>query len=222
MDMSSSAANDEQPETWELINDELRHRLDVQRSAFDRLETRAAFVFAAAFAALQFVARADVESDWLPAAIATYAVSMLCAGAIAAIPRRHDEMSPAAIVKGLWWHTRGRAAAELANNRRVAFEKNVSRQKWLTLALCVSVGLLALGAILSGVHLSQGRPESMSDETSEDAAPSVPQAPSPPPAEPPEPGVPTMNLLHTEIRALTGSELEHKVIVRGSEPGGEE
>jgi hypothetical protein len=215
--MSGNTQPGEQPDTWELLNDELRHRIDIQRSAFERLEARAGIVAAVAFGALQFVAREPVESGWLPAAVVAYVLAMVCASALAVLPRRFHEPKPASILVGLWLYPRGRAAAELANNRKVAFEKNVGRQARAVLLLRVSVGLLALGAILSTVHLTQGEPPPMSDETPQDTAPPVPQAPAPPPDDPPQPGVPTMNLLDTDTRAFTGAEFE-RTIVRGGEP----
>jgi hypothetical protein len=232
LDPADDADDGEQSETWELLNDELRHRIDVQRSAFDKIEARAGIVAAVAFAALQFVAGERVDSDWLPPALGAYGAAMVCAGAIALLPRRFDEPKPMTMLVGLWMYPRGRASAELANNRRVAFEKNLPRQALRVWVLRVSVAFLVAGAILSTVHLTQGDLAPMSDETPEDAAPPVPQAPAPPPEEPPEPGIPTMNLLETDIRAIVGSGDpehlfhaveggEHPAVERGEHKGAE-
>ena len=78
--------------------------------------------------ALQFVASRPIESRWLPIALAFYGRAMLGAGAVAVLPRRFEEPKPASMLNGLWLYPRGRAAAELANNRKLAFEQNVPRQ----------------------------------------------------------------------------------------------
>lgn len=46
------------------------------------------------------------------------------------------------------------------------------------------------------------------------AAPAVPQAATPDPETPPKPGVPTMNLLETDVRAIMGSGGQHEGAVR--------
>ena len=102
----------DQPETWELLNDELRHRLDVQRAAFERLEARAAIVLGVAFAAIQYIAEKPVRSAFLPWAIGAYVAAMLCS-LIAMWPRRFEELKPRSLLTGLWLWPRGLAAAEL-------------------------------------------------------------------------------------------------------------
>lgn len=104
---------------------------------------------------------------------------------------------------GLWLYPRGRAAAELANNRLAAYEMNVQRHGRRVAAVRVSVVALVLAAILSVAHLTQGA-ELMSDKPQEPAPP-VPQAAAPPPDLPPQPAQPTMNLLESETKALTAS-----------------
>ena len=146
---------EEHPETWELLNEELRHRLDVQRSSAERLETKAALVLGAALTAIQFVAREAVRSGWLSWAVAAYVGAMACA-VLVVVPRRFEELKPRSLIVGLWLYERGRSTAELANNRLVAFETNVRRQgrrMWLVRA---SIVLLVVGAILSAEHLARG------------------------------------------------------------------
>ncbi|MFP5316676.1 MAG: hypothetical protein ACLGI2_00065 [Acidimicrobiia bacterium] len=146
----------EQNETWQLLNDELRLRLDVQRTAFNRIEGRAALILGAVFAAIQFVAGKDLSSPWLSWALGAYGVAMATSLCVAALPRRFEEVKPRSIVVGLWLYPKGRAAAELANNRLKAFEQNVKRQGLMILIVRVSVAFAIAGAILSVLHLTRG------------------------------------------------------------------
>jgi hypothetical protein len=159
-DHTPSAGIDEPNEqTWILINDELRHRHDSQRSSFDKLEGRAAIVLGAATGALLFVAKEDVASAWLVPAMATFAGSIACS-LIAVLPNRFEELGARPLVVGLWLRSRGNAAAELANARLAAIEENVVRQGRMVRFARASVVLILAGAIFSTIHLTQGdRPD---------------------------------------------------------------
>ena len=155
-DNPSTAGIDEPNEqTWLLLNDELRHRHDSQRSSFDKLEGRAALVLGAATGALLFVAKEDVTSPWLVPAVVAFAGSIACS-LIAVLPSRFEELGARALVVGLWLRSRGNAAAELANARLVAIEENVVRQARMVRFARGSVALILAGAILSTIHLTQG------------------------------------------------------------------
>lgn len=153
--MADGLESEEHPETWALLNEELRLRLDVQRAAFARIEGRAAIVLAAAFTALQFVAREPVSSRWLAPALVSYGLSML-AGLIAVWPSRFEELKPRSLLFGLWLYSHGRASAEMANARLQAFEVNVARQHKLVSWVRVSVVLALVGAMMSLGHFTQG------------------------------------------------------------------
>ncbi len=192
----------EQPETWDLLNEELRHRLDVQRAAAQRLETKATVIIGAALAGVQFIAKEPFRSYWLPLAVGSY-LAAIGAGLLAVLPQVFHETGPRPMLIGLWLYPRGRAAAELANNRLAAYEMNVKRHGRRVAAVRVSVVALVLAAILSVAHLTQGA-RTVSDKPQEPAPP-VPQAAAPPPDLPPQPAQPTMNLLESETKALTAS-----------------
>jgi hypothetical protein len=145
----------EQPETWELLNDELRHRLDVQRSSAERIETKAAVVIGAALTAVQFVVREPVRSYWLPPTVGAYVAAMIF-GLLTVMPRVFDETGPKAMLTGLWLYPRGRAAAELANNRLLAYEGNLKRHRWRLFWLRLSLLAVVVGAIMSVIHLTEG------------------------------------------------------------------
>lgn len=145
----------EQVATWELLNDEMRDRLDVQRGAAERLETKAAIVTGAALTAVQFVAKEPVTSYWLPAAVLAYCAAM-GAAFFAVVPRAFDEIGPRSMLVGLWLYPRGRAAAELANNRFVAYQANAKRHGMRVDCVRVAIVALMAGATLSVVHLTQG------------------------------------------------------------------
>ncbi len=141
--------------TWLLLNDELRHRHDSQRSAFDKLESRAAIVLGAATGALLFVAKEDVTSWWLVPALAAFAGSIACS-LITVLPSRFEELGARSLVIGLWLRSRGNAAAELANARLAAILENVTRQARMVRFVRASVALLLAGALFSAIHLTQG------------------------------------------------------------------
>lgn len=145
----------ENVETWELLNEEMRQRLDVQRGAAARLETKAAVVIGAALTAVQFVAKEPVRSYWLPAAVVAYATAM-GAGLFAVLPRAFDEIGPRSMLVGLWLFPRGRAAAELANNRYVAYQANARRHGRRVDCVRVAIVALIAGGIMSVVHLTEG------------------------------------------------------------------
>jgi hypothetical protein len=146
---------EDQGRNWELLNEEMRLRIDIQRKAFERIEARAAIVLGATFAALQFVAKESVRSAWLPWAIGAYALA-IALSLVAVLPGRFVEIRPRSILVGLWSYPRSRSAAELANNRLVAFEANVERQARIVRLVRASVALAVMGAMLSTAHLTKG------------------------------------------------------------------
>lgn len=145
----------EQVETWDLLNAEMRHRLDVQRAAAERLETKAAIVLGAALTAVQFVAKERVRSYWLVVAVIAYCTA-ISAALCAVLPRAFDEVGPRSMLVGLWLFPRGRAAAELANNRYVAYQANARRHGRRVDCVRVAIVALIAGAIMSVVHLTEG------------------------------------------------------------------
>lgn len=150
-----AASFDEQPETWELINDEARHLLSAQRSAGERVETKAALVMAAALTAAQFVAKEPLSSYWLPFAVVGYAtafgIGMLCIR-----PRAFEELGLKRVMLGVWWWPRGRAAAEMANSRNEAIRVNALRHRRRVSFFWWSLAALAIGAMMSIGHLTRG------------------------------------------------------------------
>jgi hypothetical protein len=195
-------------QTWLLLNDELRHRHDSQRSSFDKLESRAAIVLGAATGALLFVAKEDVNSPWLVPALAAFAGSIACS-LIAVLPSRFEELGARALVVGLWLRSRGNAAAELANARLAAIEENVARQARMVRFARASVALIWPGrSCQPSTSHKETDPMSSEPTNAQPATPPPPQVPTAATADPPsqpQPGVPTMHLLETDIRALTAS-----------------
>lgn len=156
--------------TWVLLNEELRHRHDAQRTAFAKIEGRAAILLGASTGALLFVAKEDVTSGWLIPALAAFAGSIGCA-LVAVLPSRFEELQARSLIVGLWLRSRGNAAAELANNRLAAIEQNVTRQARLVTFVRCSVALALAGAALSTIHLTQGdRPDDGRPAACADAA----------------------------------------------------
>lgn len=145
-----------QPETWTLLNEEGRHLLDTQRSAAERIETKAALVVGAALTAAQFVAKEPFSSYWLPAAMTGYLLAILC-GLACVLPRTLNNIGLDETVRGVWWFDRGRAAAEIVNNRNVAIKANARRHRRRVLWFWAALTMLAIGAIMSVGHLTLGR-----------------------------------------------------------------
>jgi len=160
--------------TWILLNDELRHRHDAQRTAFAKLEGRAAILLGAATGALLFVAKENVTSEWLVPALLTFAGSIVCS-LVAVLPSRFEELQARSLVVGLWLRSQGNAAAELANNRLVAIEQNVQRQARVVKLVRCSVALSLFGAALSTIHLTHGdRPDDERPPACADPSPASP------------------------------------------------
>ena len=109
----------------------------------------------ATFAALQFVASKPVASPWLGWAVGAYTGAMACS-LITVLPGWFKETRPRSLLVGLWLYPPERAAAELANNRLIAFEENVGRQGRMVFLVRASVGLGLAGAIMSTLHLMEG------------------------------------------------------------------
>lgn len=148
-------ALEEQPETWELLSEEGRYLLDSQRAAGERIETKAGLVIGAALASAQFVAAQQVESRWLPIALVSYAAS-IAAGLWCVRPRTFDNIGLEQLLTGLWRYPKGRAAAEIVNNRNVAIKANARRHQARVTWFWLSLVGLGFGAIMSAGHLSLG------------------------------------------------------------------
>jgi len=102
--------------TWVLPNEELRHRHDAQRTAFAKIEGRAAILLGASTSALLFVAKEGVTSGWLIPALAAFAGSIGCALVVAVLPSRFEELQARSLIVGLWMRSRGNAAASPASS----------------------------------------------------------------------------------------------------------
>lgn len=153
-----TAVPEEQPATWEMLSEEGRYLLDSQRAAGERIETKAAVVIGAALTAAQFVATRELHSYWLPLALAAYLVA-IGAGLVCVRPRTFDNIGLEQLLKGLWWYPKGRAAAEIVNNRNLAVKANARRHQSRVTWFWLSLTTLALGAIMSVGHLTWGRDE---------------------------------------------------------------
>jgi hypothetical protein len=151
--LPSAGIDEPNEQTWLLLNDELRHRHDSQRSSFEKLEGRAAIVLGAATGALLFVAKEDVSGPWLTPALAAFAGSIACS-LVAVLPSRFKELRARSLVVGLWLRSPGNAAAEIANARLAAIEENVVRQARMVRFARASVALVLAGVILSTLHLT--------------------------------------------------------------------
>jgi len=146
--------------SWILLNDELRLRLEVQRAAFAKLEGRATILLGSATAALLFVAKEEVASNWLLLGLAAFAISIGFSLVIAVLPSEFEELKPRSLIVGLWLRSEHNAAAELANNRLGVFERNVGRQQRFVWFVRISVAFALAGAAFSTLHLTQGdRPD---------------------------------------------------------------
>jgi len=121
----------------------------------NRIETKAAVVIGAALAAAQFVAAQPVRSYWLPTALVAYTAA-IAAGLWCVRPRTFDNIGLEQLLTGLWRYPRGRAAAEIVNNRNVAIKANARRHQARVTWFWLSLVGLGLGAIMSVGHLSLG------------------------------------------------------------------
>jgi hypothetical protein len=152
------AGNDPPPPTpgWVLLNEEMRHRIDVQRTSVEKITGKAVIVLGLSVGAAQFMANTDAEQFTRGAAFLAYAVAAV-AGLLVVAPAPFSELKPRSMLVGLWRYPEERAAAELANSRLKIFEANVHRQGKMVLRLRVAMIALVVGAALSVVALGVGR-----------------------------------------------------------------
>ena len=146
---------DDRIATRRLLNDELRHRLDVQRSSGERVETKATVILGLASTGVPLVLNAGASNWWLLPALAAFAAAIVCSLVVIRI-RQSWELDPGAYVDAMWDVDVAEAQSRLARQRQAAFERNRTELHarigwWWASVAC----LLAAGA-LSALHLWSG------------------------------------------------------------------
>lgn len=145
----------ERHRTRALLDDELRQRLDVQRTAAERVETKANIVLGFSIAAGQFVLRSEASSAWLAPSVAAFALSIAASLYVLTV-RRHEEINPTTLVPDLWNATTAEAHQALIEARLWALEENRGRLRWRRRGWWVSFWSLTLAGILAAAHLHWG------------------------------------------------------------------
>ena len=141
--------------TRELLLNQAQHRADVQRSAIERVEAKAAIVLGVSVTAAQFIASRSYRSGFLPLAMGAYVVAIGCSLVVAAL-RNHHEVDPAKFVNTLWQAPYDYAVTELVAHYNRNFKINRKRARWRQWVWWGSAGALAIGAIMSVLHVTQG------------------------------------------------------------------
>ena len=155
MDTTDPAEETVHLATRRLLNDELRHRLDVQRSSGERVETKATVVLSLAITAIPWVVGADLHSGWLVPTLVAFIGTVGCSLMVLRI-RQSWELDPESYVDELWTIDDGTAQTSLAERRLAAFTRNRTelhrRIRWWYRSIA---GLIA-GAAMAGLHLWVG------------------------------------------------------------------
>ena len=142
-------------ETRRILNEELRHRLDIQRSAAERVETKAAILLGFAATAMQFVVGRDEASPLETATVIAWCATIIACLAVVTV-RPSGELDPEDFVNDLWSADAPFAHTKLVRTRLYEFERNRRRLTIRTRAWLLSSRCLAAAGILSALHLSYG------------------------------------------------------------------
>ena len=146
---------DEPIRTRRLLNDELRHRLDVQRSSGERIETKGTVILGLATTIAPLVANAGARSGWLVPALSAFLATIGCSLMVVRI--RHSwELDPTSYVEELKDVDERTALTTLTTERVAAYRRNRAELRrrihwWRAAAACLMVG-----TALSAAHLWSG------------------------------------------------------------------
>jgi hypothetical protein len=146
---------DDRIATRRLLNDELRHRLDVQRSSGERVETKATVILGLATTGVPLLLNAGLRSWWLLPAAGAFALAIACSVVVVRI-RQSWELDPGSYVDLMWDVDEGTAQSRLVEQRRAAFERNRAELRARIRWWWASVASLVVAAVLTGIHLWAG------------------------------------------------------------------
>ena len=142
-------------ETRRILNEEMRHRLEIQRSAAERVEAKAAIVLGFAATAMQFVISRNQSSDFETVSIAAWALAIAASLVVISV-RASGELDPRSFVEDLWNADAPFAHSKLTRTRLHEFEHNGGRLTIRVIAWQVAGLFVAVAGILSALHLMNG------------------------------------------------------------------
>lgn len=181
------------PDSLEVITEELRARLERQNSSGSRVETKATAIAGFAAVAGQFLATRDANPILAGLAFTAYLISFGAGVWALAVIKYEDVPDPRRLVDEYASKGKAETLAGLAATRVGAFERNAKRHDRKVRWWWVSLAALAVGLVLSGaaivVHTGvmsgeQGHDGGVPSEAQPVPSPEpqpVPSPPSPPP-----------------------------------------
>lgn len=142
------------PETVEVAEALLRDRLNVQRTAIERIETKATVLLGFAAAAGQFVLSSDATGWWLWSSLALYGASIMSGVLAIGIYEHSYPPEPRRLVHAYLDVPKVQLLDVLARTRADAFYENAGHMRTKRRAWIATLILLILAVVCSTVALS--------------------------------------------------------------------
>ncbi len=142
--------------TLELAERVVRDRLQAQRTAIERIETKATVLLGFAAAAVQFVLRSETSGGWLIASLVFYGLSLLAGLAAIGLYEHRYPPEPGRLVQAYLDLPKAHVLDVLVRSRAEAFYENgrhMRRKRWAWQATLIS---LVVAVVLSAVALGIG------------------------------------------------------------------
>jgi len=142
-------------DTLELANDVIRERLELQRTAIERIETKATLLLGFAAAGIQVLLLRGVHGVPGAVAITAFALSMATGLGCVAVYEHHYPPEPGRIVDAYLAVSRAHLLDVLVRTRTVAYFRNAKVTRRKRVAWLVTLFLLAIGAAASGLTIAR-------------------------------------------------------------------
>ncbi len=144
------------PGTLELAEQVVRDRLQAQRTAIERIETKATVLLGFAAAAVQFVLRSEASGPWLVAGLIFYGLSLLAGLAAIGLYEHRYPPEPGRLVQAYLDLPKAHVLDVLVRSRADAFYENGRHMRRKRIAWQATLVFLVLAVLLSGIALEVG------------------------------------------------------------------
>lgn len=140
--------------TLELAEDLLRDRLQAQRTAIERIETKATVLLGFGAAAAQFLLRSEATGGWLVAGLVFYGLTLVAGLAAIGVYEHQYPPEPGRLVEAYLDLPRAHVLDVLVRSRSEAFYENGRHMGRKRRAWQATLGLLVVAVVLSAVALA--------------------------------------------------------------------
>lgn len=148
-------ANDELGDeaTLELANDLVRERLEAQRTAIERIETKATLLLGFAAVGVQLLVTSGGRSGWMLAALIAFAGVFIAGVAAIALYEHRFPPDPGRLVAGYLHLPRAHVLDVVVRTRAEAFYRNTAHLRFKRKTWFATLVLLAVAVVLSAVAI---------------------------------------------------------------------